>query len=213
MTFDHSTRFFRKFTRKRVIIITRIIIITRKSIFITSDLFRRRGSIGFYLLSTFHCHEACMLWELEKEWLAWWSFAIDGYSVHAITFWFQTLKTWVSFLTNMSLTIRLLLSVFLVFLVAFVKLLLVIIFFLPVIWALGNEIHILAQLLHTLFIMNLLNFLMKRVISSSLYSFSLSSSFSSSFSSLGLSSIAFFFLLLLVALREISYFFEVEMPF
>jgi hypothetical protein len=47
-------------------------------------------------------------------------------------------------LTNMSLTIRLL-SRFLVFLVAFVKLLfLIIILFLSLIWTLGNEISILT---------------------------------------------------------------------
>jgi hypothetical protein len=47
----------------------------------------------------------------------------------------------------MSLTIRLLLSIFLVFLVAFVKLLsLVIVFLLPLIWTLGNEMPILAAI-------------------------------------------------------------------
>jgi phosphotransferase system IIA component len=46
---------------KRVIIINRIIIITRKSIFITSDILGRGRSIEFYHLSTFLCHEACML--------------------------------------------------------------------------------------------------------------------------------------------------------
>jgi hypothetical protein len=47
----------------------------------------------------------------------------------------------------MNLTIMRLLSIFLVFFVAFVKLLsVVIVFFLPLIWALGNEISILAAI-------------------------------------------------------------------
>jgi hypothetical protein len=47
--FDHSFRIFTKFTWKRITI-TRsiiIIIITRKRIFITSDILRRVRSIGF----------------------------------------------------------------------------------------------------------------------------------------------------------------------
>jgi hypothetical protein len=49
--FDHSIRFFfAKFTRKRIIIITRNIIITRESIFITCDILGRGMSICFYLI-------------------------------------------------------------------------------------------------------------------------------------------------------------------
>jgi hypothetical protein len=66
--FDHSIRIFAKFTRKRIIIITRnIIIITREGIFITGDILRRGKSNGFYLLFAFLGHETCVLGEVEKK--------------------------------------------------------------------------------------------------------------------------------------------------
>jgi hypothetical protein len=53
-------RFFHKFTWKRVIIITRIIIITRKSIFITSDILGRGRGNGFCLfLPSFAMRHVC----------------------------------------------------------------------------------------------------------------------------------------------------------
>jgi hypothetical protein len=131
----------------RVIIITRSIVIARKSIFITSDIFGRGGSFWFYLIFAFLCHEACVLGEVWKEWLAWWSFALDGDGCHIITFGLGNLITWVPFLTNMSLTIGLLLCEFFIFLVAFVKLLFLLISFLfPLIWTLGNEMLILIAI-------------------------------------------------------------------
>jgi hypothetical protein len=115
----------------------------------------------------------------------------------------------------MSLSVRFVLYESLVFLVALVKLLhLIVVFFFPLIWTLGNEISTLTIIVAYIFLswllfsiylersfllMNLLNFLINRDISSS-----------SSSSSLGLSIIIFFFLLLLLALRAISCLLEVK---
>jgi hypothetical protein len=129
--------FFHKFTRKRVIIINKIIIITRKSIFITSDILGRGRGIVFYLLlpsfAIRHvCFESLGKSDLLDEVLSFIAMVATSSLFDSELSSFRVL-----FLANMSLAIRLLLSIFLIFLVAFVKLL-------SLIWVLDNEVPILA---------------------------------------------------------------------
>jgi hypothetical protein len=96
--------------------------------------------------------------KVEIGWLAWGSFPLGGYGCQVIAFWFRAPITWLSFLSNVSLSIRLLLEELLVLLVALLLLpLLNIIFFLPLIWTLNNEVPTLSTIVtHSLWSCSLL---------------------------------------------------------